>query len=271
MNKNIIILGGFLDGKRTNSTREKECPLFDSLWNVGTYKYIVPSKSFCSDYCAEGHQIPKMNEPYWFECKLETMPNIVFFMGNNRSCSIMTKNGKDDQTNQACINQVASSLAGLQQYSPTLIYLTHGFNYNLSGKEAKILKKMKDRLLERYNTRNIVVGMVVWNYGSRNGYLQQWQTMDNNGQYSLPMELGVQSRIRNIPNEFSRYVVCCKPKTFLFSTYGIASSTTWAVGNILAYVNREIEKKPCRLDIWQLVLDIALVHIFVASLGKWSR
>jgi hypothetical protein len=140
-----------------------------------------------------------MSEPNWFECKLQTMPKIEFFMVNNQSCSVVSRNGKNDRSNQACINRVARSLTGTEQSYPTLIYIAHGFVH--SEYQNTYTGKMKDSLLNRYNARSIVVGIVAWEHGSR-----------INNTNVLPIDIGIESRSRTTMFDkiLSKYVICCE-------------------------------------------------------------
>jgi hypothetical protein len=74
------------------------------------------------------------SNPYWFECTEKTMPNVDFFMGNDQTCSVVTRNGEIDNTNQDCMSQVSIYMM-TRSNDAKLVYLTHGFygGWNLDG------------------------------------------------------------------------------------------------------------------------------------------
>jgi hypothetical protein len=95
----------------------------------------------------------------------------------------------------------------------TLVYLTHGFMGDGSWTETT-----KDVILKRYHNTSIVIGNVYWEHGARFALTTFESRSMINAMIEKPM-------------------VCCHPEIL---SYGRAASSTWAIGNILAYVNKEI-------------------------------
>ena len=94
------------------------------------------------------------------------MPKIEFFMGNKQKCTVLTKNGWNDKTNKDCINTIGRYLISSKSTNAKLVYLTHGYK----DTKANWMVETKDILLERYKSRNIVVGLVFWSHGARFGF-----------------------------------------------------------------------------------------------------
>ena len=191
----------------------KECILFDHLWNEELYEYNVTSKSFCSDYCMLGR-----HGPYWFECKASIMPQIDFFFAKDESCTVMTENGRSNTKNRDCLKQVSGSLDDRKFKKRNLVYITHGFLFTMPD---SWLLELKDNLMNKYRDEHIAIGIVFWKHGAR--------STDFETQYMSQVTL------RSIPNDIEKESLCC-----IYNGYGRASANTWPVGNILAYVNKEI-------------------------------
>jgi hypothetical protein len=211
----------YLISDKKTAVREKECAVFDDLWNVGRYKYKVPSKSFCSDYCWYD------SNPNWFECTRNIMPQVVFFMGNNKRCTVLTKNGWTDKTNKDCISRVARYLISSKDPNAKLVYLTHGYTQN----EPKWMEETKDILLERYMSRNIVVGLVYWAHGARAGFTRSISSRSTTPDYITQ----IIENFKQGDEKSLQDAICCSSVS-----YGTAAPNTWAIGNILAYVNKQI-------------------------------
>ena len=193
------------------------------------YKYKVPSRSFCSDYCPKLSPFVDYNKPLWFECNLNVMPQIKFFMGNEDSCFVVTRKGKNNGGNKDCIQKVASYLARSKKSGTKLVYITHGYK-----SEAKWMMEMQNSLQKRYRNSNIVVGLVYWKHGARGS----WVTSIINSRST-----------NSILSMVGKYAICCTRITET-TRYGYAASNTWAIGNILAYVNQaviEISRQPKRI------------------------
>ena len=217
-----------ISDRNTTTFREKECGLFDDLWNMERYNYNVPSRSFCSNYCPSLPFHDNSN-PQWFDCKRETMPEIEFVMGNGQHCYVVTSNGRNDVKNQICIQNVARYLNSSKSHDTKLVYLTHGYADHpwIHGNESW-MQVTKDILLKRYGSSNIVVGVVNWEHGARGTFSRALGSKRDI--YDLIYGLGLKS----LP-----LVLCCAPG----SLYRTAASSTWAIGNILAYLDNEITNK----------------------------
>ena len=220
----------------TKGYRTKRCKLFDKLWTENTYEYKVPKKSFCSDTCGlfgYGYQ-----DPYWFQCEEKIMPDIHFFFSNNETCHVRSEKGIKDPNNAACIKEVSEFLnksSTNDVFTNKLVYITHGFG---EGLEKRYLNRnwmieLKNSTLQRYAWENgdtVVVGIVSWEIGAN----MKPQQQEIEGQ--------------NMPQMGEKYksLICCHPRSLPWKplilplNYGVASANTWAVGNILAYVNRKI-------------------------------
>ena len=220
--------------------RTKKCKLFDKLWNENTYEYKIPKHSFCSDTCTFSG-----SSPYWFECTKEIMPEIDFFFSNDETCRVMSEKGIDNQNNAACIKQVAGFLnkpSSNRVSTNKLVYITHGFG---DGIEKTYLNRnwmieLKNSTLQRYGEdSSVVVGIVNWEIGAKKRVEHKESIVQH-----MP-EMGDDYKMKKI--------FCCHWKLpwgphILPVHYGTASVNTWAVGNIVAYVNSKISqtsiKKP---------------------------
>ena len=199
---------------------------FDRLWRKRTYEYIIPSKSFCSDYCSWPNPPTNTYEPYVFESDVEIMPIIDYFFSTDKSCRVVSRNGVNDRRNRACMNRVSSSFTQDNQDTNKLIYITHGWGYKNGG----WLITLKERLLDKYGIGQTVVGVVYWTRGSR---------VCTSGLCSIFAESRNSMTFERNSFILSQNTVCCT-QSVVAGAYGVAAANTWPIGNILAYVNEKI-------------------------------
>ena len=166
------------------------------------------------------------------------MPDIHFFFSNNETCHVRSEKGIKDPNNAACIKEVSEFLnksSTNDVFTNKLVYITHGFG---EGLEKRYLNRnwmieLKNSTLQRYAWENgdtVVVGIVSWEIGAN----------------MKPQQHEIEGQ--NLPQMGGKYksLICCHPRSLPWKplilplNYGVASANTWAVGNILAYVNRKI-------------------------------
>ena len=211
----------------------KKCPLFDDLWNKTTNKYLVPSKSFCSDFCGWSKTEPNTwLTTAWFECEKDIMPNIKFFFEGSKQCTVETRKVKDDPKVLKCIKKVADYLKTAQtHYDTKLIYVIHGWNFYIPGYKGEEWEEdLGMSFLTKYNdgSKKIVVGVLDWKWGAR-----LWSSTDSR------ISKAQRKAEPNKLNWALQQLMCCSP-IWVNSRYLQSAANTWPVGNIVAYVNHEI-------------------------------
>ena len=226
-----------------NSIREKTCPIFDSLWRKETVEYKIPSKSFCSDYC------PLFPKPYWFQCDRGIMPEIKYFYGKERSCSVNSGNGVKDAMNEKCMNMIATFFTKSDKDQNTIVYITSGFGFG----NYDWLPDLKDSIFNKYGEGNIIVGIIYWDSGSK----------------------GVKSgSLRNTHKPFhenTKWAICCIPSVSFIPNYGVASVNTWPIGNIVAYINEKISKTSSGSTFRTVCIGNSLGAHLCGFFGKMSQ
>ena len=95
--------------------------MFDNAWEMKLHTYMIPEKSFCSNYCFLA------SKPHWFDCDRGIMPKIDFFFSRSKSCNVLSEKGAEDEDNNDCINKVSSFLDKNNNQKYRIIYITHGY------------------------------------------------------------------------------------------------------------------------------------------------
>ena len=166
------------------------------------------------------------------------MPLITFYWALDDNCEVRTGEGKDDATNQRCIEAIVKYLStAAGSHKTRLVYIIHGW-YTYFGRQEKNWPiEMKDSFLKRYEKEHIVVGVVSWDRAAR-----PWPNEKNNNSKSMEKFSQAISNENNPPklNGNWKKNLCC---TFREETYLNAASNAWPIGNIIGYVDKEISNK----------------------------
>ena len=220
-----------------------KCEVFDDLWKKNHFVYEIPKKSFCSHSCRFppkiGIYIGK-KDPFWLECTKDIMPFIEFYFkvsGVEKNCNVDTMKGSTDKNVTDCIKQITDNLKHAKSPDDTkLIYISHGWQADLTGqREIYWGHGMKNSLLKKYPGKQVVVGVVNWQRGGR---MYQFKSGGRNANVLKSSIKG--NVIDDVKNAIVKRLFCCAPKKSPLHRYGVAAANTWAVGNILAYLNEEI-------------------------------
>ena len=205
----------------TGPRYEQTCHIFDDLWNKDHLTYEIPHGSFCSNTCIN-------KNPTWVECKEETMPTIHYYSAQGKMCDIVTKRGIDNTNNADCMDRLGRFLKNIRpRASAKVVYIVHGFTNDGSTWELQL----KDSFLKKYRSNTTIVGVVSWKDAARMGRVRAKESEINLEDFS---KLSIQA---------VDLICCVGGNDYLGINYPGASINTWAVGNILAYVNYEISHK----------------------------
>ena len=220
----------------------KTCDEIDSLWKRDTHVYRTTPRSFCSNFCAN----PK---PYQFKCSKEIMPNIRYSFGNKEettSCDVKSSNGIDNERNQECLRKVQKFLLEHESKTPKVIYITHGWQ-----DDGAFMDEVSYNLFKKYGNDHLVVAKVYWKTGAN---ASKKRTLSSYSHKNYPL----------CKTRSCRFAQCCTNPT----TYGESSVNTWPVGNVIAYVHKEITAK---LKIKTYCMGFSLGAHVCGFFGKMTR
>ena len=183
------------------------------------------------------------------------MPDISYSFGaveESTSCKVISANGKNDQNNTECLQQVQKFLTDNDSENPKVIYITHGFQDG-----GGWLSSLSYNLFKRYGKKALVVAKVYWKAGAN--------ARSMNPHYP-ELSTATEKEFPYCKSSTCQALGCCVIGNFI--PYGTSSVNTWPIGNVVGYVHNEIKKNT---NILTYCIGFSLGAHVCGFFGKMTR